>query len=371
MRNPLRLTIHGTAGAVAAAAVALAAMSSTSHVRAQNAAPAQGAAAAAATLVESRALFAEKCSACHDLPDPAERNLTRDEWQRTVNLMLDRYGASDSISPAEAAQIVDYLATFAVVSHRGTEPTDPWATEADDVWSISPLRTSIINFTDPTVLRRLHAESGGDAGPAARWSVTPDVETPVGAVARVSQAGAGAGRFAILVNPDVNGVDIDVRVRFRIIAGRTSPAVGIAFGLTDTSHYDVVRFDRTDDTLVLIDIDGIRHTTVQTTDIENTPVAGTLANTQSVGSSGMGTPMAGPAIAPTGPSVSDGWHLLHVMVSAGRVRAWVDGEKRIGAGLPRYTGGSVALWSQGDTTTVFDGWYTNVYHSSEGDGTAE
>ena len=102
-----------------------------------------------ADATQVKALYAEKCSACHNLPKPEEKGYTRREWQRTVTTMLTKYHASDSIAPGEAAQIVDYLATFAPKTGpggRNQRPSDPWATDTLDVWTDAPAATRVFNF---------------------------------------------------------------------------------------------------------------------------------------------------------------------------------------------------------------------------------
>ncbi len=138
----------------AAGAVAVAGLS----VPARSDAPKAGApAASAANTVQVKALYGEKCSACHNLPDPIEKGYTRAEWQRTVNRMLNKHQASDSITPPQAAQIVDYLATFApkpaMLNGGGRGKTngknrnsDPWATDTADVWTDAPAQTQVFNF---------------------------------------------------------------------------------------------------------------------------------------------------------------------------------------------------------------------------------
>ena len=118
-------------------------------------------------LGQVKALYAEKCSACHNLPKPEEKGYTRSEWQRTVNTMLTKYHASESIAPAEAAQIVDYLATFAPktgTGGRSQRSTDPWGTDSLDVWTDAPNATRVFNFALGS-LAGLAPVGAGDARP--------------------------------------------------------------------------------------------------------------------------------------------------------------------------------------------------------------
>jgi len=292
--------------------------------------------------VDKKALFSQKCSACHNLPNPTELSYTRAEWRRTVDTMLTKYKASDEISPTEADQIVDYLATFA--PHADNRPpvgSRQWSSEEDDVWFTSPNRTVITSFEGGTDLAGFtHAVDGDHAKPV--WKTIADGDNADSTVARVTSAGADAGSFALLIDPHAKGADIDVKVRFKIVSGDTSPAVGIAVGVADSHHYDVIRYNRKTNDLSLIAIAAAVHTTVQSTPVN---VDGG----------------ADPAMTVALDTHAAEWHTLRVQVKGGHIRGWVDSYKRINTTLPGYTGGSVALWTQGDTTAAFDDWSTDLY----------
>ena len=309
----------------------------------------------AASTAASKALYGEKCSACHNLPDPVEKSYTRAQWQRTVNQMLTKYKASDSISPPQAAQIVDYLAAFAPKTAaldgggRGRRnngrnrdrSTDPWATDTADVWTDAPSTTQVFNFEAASPLTSLSALGAGTPGPAPVWSVGSDKAAKASAnasVARVSAPEARADRFALLLDKSGSGQNIDTRVRFRIDAGKVSPAVGLVVGYIDPKHYTVLRCNQTLGDLALIQIAEPTHTTLQQTPLALPPAAA----------------------APLAP----GWHTLRVLVHNGEVRGWLDMQKRINIALPGYTGGKVGLWSQGNTAASFDDWTVDWYTAS-------
>lgn len=328
----------------AAGAVAVAGLS----VPARSDAPKAGAPAAdAANTVQVKALYGEKCSACHNLPDPTEKSYTRTEWQRTVNRMLNKHKASDSISPPQAAQIVDYLATFApktaVLNGGGRgknrdRNTDPWATNIADVWTAAPSVTQVFNFEAASPLTSFSILGAGTPGPAPLWSVGSDKIAKAsanGTVAHVSAPEARPDRFALLLDKSGSGQNIDTRVRFRIDAGKASPAVGLVVGYTDSKHYSVLRCNQTLGDLALIQISEPTHTTLQQTPLALPPAAA----------------------APLAP----GWHTLRVLVHNGEVRGWLDMQKRINFALPGYTGGKVGLWSQGNTSASFDDWTVDWY----------
>jgi len=77
------------------------------------------------------------------------------------------------------------------------------------------------------------------------------------------QRGADAGSFALLIDPHAKGSDIDVKVRFKIVSGDVSPAVGLAIGVRTATTYDVVPLQPQDHDLSLIYIAGAVHATVQ------------------------------------------------------------------------------------------------------------
>lgn len=298
-----------------------------------------------------KALYAEKCSACHNLPKPEEKGYTRREWQRTVTTMLTKYHASESIAPGEAAQIVDYLATFAPktgTGGRNARPADPWGTDGMDVWTDVPAATRVFNFAGGS-LAGLAPVGAGTPGPAPVWSVAADKTGPDGMVARVSGPSFRADRFALLVDRADQGRNVDVRVRFRIDSGKASPAVGIVCAYADPDHYAVLRCNQSLGDMALIQIAGPAHTTVQQTPISLSPAA-PIPN-----AGGAAAPI--PAAAPLAP----GWHTLRLLVHDGQVRGWVDMQKRISTMLPSYGGGKVGLWTQGNTTASFDDWTVDWY----------
>lgn len=315
----------------------------------------------AATVARTKALYAEKCGACHNLPVPEEKGYNRREWQRTVDKMLNKYGASTSISGAEAAQIVDYLATFAPKG-GGMSHTDRWATDRVDVWTVDPAATFVTNFESDGQMARLKPIVSGAKGPKAIWKVTQDKSIPNGRIAKVTCAGADAGHFVLLSDPRASGHDVDVTVHFRIDSAKASPAVGIAFGIKNDKDYQLVRFDGARNALSLMRIQEPVHQTLQKTDIATgsdlMTVALPSAASQAPGAvpAPIPVPEATPAFKPDGQ-----WHKLRVLVHGGTVRAWLDMTKRISVEDDQYQGGQVAIWSQGDTAASFDDWTTDIY----------
>ena len=290
-----------------------------------------------------KTLYAEKCSACHNLPSPAEKGYSRAEWQRTVNTMLTKYHASDEIAPNEAAQIVDYLATFAPKPNAGNgrRTNDPWATDNLDVWTTTPTASRVFNF-EAGGLAGLAPVGSGTPGPAPLCAVRPDTPGPDGLVAHLTGPNFRPDRFAVLLDKADRGKNFDVRVRFRIDSGKVSPAVGIVFGYAAPNQYTVLRCNQTLGDLALIQIAGPAHTTLQQ------------------------TPIALPAATTTPTPLAPGWHTLRLLVHDGQARGWIDMQKRISLALPGDITGSVGLWTQGNTSASFDDWTVDCYDPAPG-----
>ena len=309
-----------------------------------------------------KTLYAEKCSACHNLPNPSEKGYTRAEWQRTVNTMLTKYHASDEIAPTEAAQIVDYLATFAPKPNpgNGRHPSDPWATDNLDVWTTSPTASRVFNF-ESGGLGGLAPVGSGAPGPAPLCTVQPDKLGADGLVVHVVGPSFRPDRFAVLLDRADRGRNFDVRVRFRIDSGKVSPAVGIVFGYSAPNQYTVLRCNQNLGDLALIQIAGPTHTTLQQSSIvlppsPSAPQAPILAAP---------IPAAPSSAAPPAP-LAPGWHTLRLLVRDGQVRGWIDMQKRISCALPGNTTGGVGLWTQGNTSASFDDLTVDCYDDAPG-----
>ncbi len=302
------------------------------------------------TQVQLKSLYQEKCSACHNLPDPQADQRTRAQWQRVVTRMLTRYHASDEITSPEAAQIVDYLATFAPAAtprggQSGQAARDPWSADPFDVWTDAPAQSRVFNFEAGPIQKGLSAAVSGAPGPAAAWRNVKGSANPNGTYVKVVPAKPDPSRFALLVDQSDQGRNLDVRVRFQIVAGRASPSVGIAFGLVNAANYSVLRFDAKNGTLSVLKISPAPHATLQSTRLASPAVP-------AVALAASGLP----------PQTAHGWHTLRLLVNQGRIRGWIDGMKRISTSDPSYTGGKVALWSQGDTIAAFDDWTVDFYN---------
>lgn len=341
MKNLRYLTIACSVGA--AAAIAFAVSTAPSITSAQAPPPMNTA--------QIKALYTEKCSACHNLTgvhDPLVNGYSAQEWRRTVNRMMRKQDSN--ISVTDATYIANYLASIA--PKRGKRgPADPWGTDDLDVWTVAPTSTRVFNFEKGNSTTSLIPEEAGAKGPAAAWHTVAG-EGPDGTIMKVTPVKPSPGRFSMLLDKQDTGRNLDVKVRFQIKAGTVSPAVGIVFGQSDSKHYDLLRFDAQHKTLSLLKIDEPTHTVLQTTPFDQpSPAAPPNA---------VAPAKTAAAVNPTGP----GWHSLRLLVNNGQIRGWIDMNKRVNISDPSYTGGKVGLWTQGDTVAVFDDWTVDIYDSA-------
>ena len=124
-------------------------------------------------------------------------------------------------------------------------------------------------------------------------------------------------RFALLMDRKDQPRNLDIRVRFRIQAGKVSPAVGIVFGFAGPKSYDVLAYNQARNDLSLIKIAEPAHTTLQQTPITLPPPT-------------TGPPDGGRSVAaPPAPVPPSGWHTLRLLVKDGQIRGWLDMNKRI------------------------------------------
>ena len=301
-----------------------------------------------AHLTQMKGLYSEKCSACHKLYNPDEMGYTKPQWQDTVDRMLNRHHASDSISPAEAAQIVEYLGTFAPkASGRGGRSADPWATDATDVWTVAPASTRVFNFEAPDALASFSVVGAGAPGPTPLWRLAPSIPASAdGTAALVRLVKPSPNRFALLLDRKDQARNLDTKMRFHIQSGKVSPSVGIVFGYSGPKSYEVLAYNAARNDLSLIKIAEPMHTMLQQTPV-NLPATG---------------PATAAAVTPaSAPVATTGWHTLRLLVKDGQIRGWLDMNKRISTQDATYQGGKVGLWAQGDTVAAFDDWTVDVY----------
>jgi len=251
-------------------------------------------------------LFNEKCSACHNTPNPNVEAMTAQEWQNTVNRMLYRHGASDSISPDQAKTIVAYLDTFAVSTAFTNQQSGPHfghrsLSSIDDVWTADPTYTHVYVFRSAAIATPFQPL-------AAQWSIGDSGGTP-----SLLLTALKPGRPALLIAPTAPSGSMQIEAEFRrppINAKSTSDAspplsFGVTFDTVDASNYDLASYDDAKRQLTLSEVrDGVAGP------IQIVPYAHGL------------------------PADAGGWHKLRVNVIGSHAAVWLDYDKKIDTELP-------------------------------------
>ena len=167
---------------------------------------------------------------------------------------------------------MDYLATFAPRpdtrrGRNGEAGNDPWATDADDIWTVAPAATRVFNFVEPGSLAAFGMIAAGTPGPAPVWQTVQENSSPDGTAVLVRPVAPSPSRFALLMDRKDQPRNLDVQVRFRIQAGKVSPAVGIVFGFVGPKNYEVLVYNQTRNDLSVLQIAEPAHTTLQQTPV--------------------------------------------------------------------------------------------------------
>jgi len=266
----------------------------------------------------AKALYYEKCSACHNAYDPTEKAYTHDQWSSTIDRMLNKHGASGSISPDQASQILAYLSLFAPKPGQNSN-LDPTRTVKEDVWPHEPDESKVYLFPFSSTISELSAVNG-------KWRIVPGATPADGAVVQTVSLG-DSGRFAYLLTREAPGQgDLDISTDFHIVSGKLSPAVGIVIGYQNTNNFDVVRYNALTSDVALIKVSGGQHTTIQK------------------------VPLTSPLL-----TAQKGWHTMRVVCQANgnRIAVWLDYNKQMTTADPAYALGKVGLWTQGDSIAEF------------------
>lgn len=277
------------------------------------------------------ALYAEKCSACHNLPKPEEKGFTKSEWRRVVNTMLVKYKASESISNNEADEIVAYLAAFAPKNDAAVN--NPYASDMDDVWPVAPVNSRVHNFTGTDSLKIFSRYSTGLSDNKVKCRIVAGA-TPDASIYQMEQIGAFNGQYALAVDPMGSSNDIDTTVRFQVPGQTSNKSIGIAIGWRGNNRFAFVKYDMVHDNLSVINVDGASHTVL---------------------------PLDNAKLISVNTGDSSGWHTLRVMVKGTRVKAWVDAVKRLNIDDAQYQAGKVGLVTDGSTNASFSHWIIDYY----------
>jgi hypothetical protein len=130
--------------------------------------------------------------------------------------------------------------------------------------------------------------------------------------------------FPIAVAKDVDDFrNGEISMRFKLVGGTLDKCAGILFNVKPNGDYLAVRFNGTEDNLVLWKFEQGKRSFVKK-GVENVPIA-------------MNT-----------------WHDMKIVVNGTQLEGWLDGRKLLDYTLPAPVTGKVGLWSKTDSMSEFD-----------------
>ena len=160
------------------------------------------------------------------------------------------------------------------------------------------------------------------------WRARADASVPGKRVLEQSSGDGTDYRFPLAIVEMVPAVDVDVRVRFKAIAGRVDRAGGLMIRLTDPDNYYVVRANALEDNVNFYRV-----------------VKGSRREIHG----------ASAAVA------SDVWHDLGVRAQGDRFTVWFDGQTLFTAQDRTFAAaGKVGLWTKADSLTRFNALTVNI-----------
>jgi hypothetical protein len=112
-------------------------------------------------------------------------------------------------------------------------------------------------------------------------------------------------------------------MRFKLVGGTLDKCAGILFNVKPNGDYLTVRFNGTEDNLVLWKFEQGKRSFVKK-GVENVPIT-------------MNT-----------------WHNMKIVVKGAQLEGWLDGRKLLDYTLPAPVTGKVGLWSKTDSMSEFD-----------------
>ncbi|HEY3332728.1 MAG TPA: hypothetical protein VGK19_22035 [Capsulimonadaceae bacterium] len=266
-----------------------------------------------------KTLYTEKCSACHNLPDPTVNQNTRERWRMIVAGMSRR--ADDkgiSITDIDQQHIVDYLSLFPPKSVPGAN--GPLAAKRDDVWELEPVRSQVFTFTDQAHLASFRPETG-------RWKVAVADTMCLSATATATDS-------ALLTHVgDTLDGGLDLQAQVRFAGSSPSKAAGLVFGSLKAQAYNAIVLDLSKGEVRLVAVRSGVQTVIAT---------GPLGDLDQAA----------------------GWHVVRLMYrpEARRVTVWVDANKKLVAPFPDYVdGGQYGLIALPETAASFRNLYADIY----------
>jgi hypothetical protein len=130
--------------------------------------------------------------------------------------------------------------------------------------------------------------------------------------------------FPIAVAKNVDDFrDGEISMRFKLVGGTLDKCAGILFNVKPNGDYLTVRFNGTEDNLVLWKFEQGKRSFVKK-GVENVPIA------------------------------MNSWHDMKIVVRGTALEGWLDGRKLLDYTLPAPVSGKVGLWSKTDSMSEFD-----------------
>jgi len=172
---------------------------------------------------------------------------------------------------------------------------------------------------------------GGQGEPGA-WVVEIADSAPSGSrVVTQTNTQVISYRFPLLIENSLKATDVDLKVRFKAVAGRLDQAAGLVWRFADTNNYYVVRANALEDNVVLYRVkEGKR---------EDLKPVGADA-------SAYGKKVSVPA---------GHWQTLEVSVRGDRFTVRFNGSELFAVEDRTFPGpGRVGLWTKADSMTRFD-----------------
>lgn len=169
---------------------------------------------------------------------------------------------------------------------------------------------------------KFHSARTGQ-GSESKWAVMADATAPSkpNVVAQTSTDKTDY-RFPLLISDEASFKDLELRVKFKAVAGEVDRAAGLVFRLIDSNNYYIVRANALEDNYRLYHV-----------------IKGSRRQ------------FAGANFKVT----SGEWHELKVECVGNKIICYYDGQKKIEATDDTFKeAGKIGLWTKADSVTYFD-----------------
>ena len=161
----------------------------------------------------------------------------------------------------------------------------------------------------------------GQGGPA-QWAITPDSTAADGLAIEQTSTDKTDYRFPLAIYKPVSARNVEVKLRFKAVAGTVDRAGGIAVRLSDPDNYYVVRANALEDNVRFYRVVKGRREELEGANLKVT---------------------------------ANEWHTLGLKAEGERFMVTFDGKLLYTASDNTFsTAGKVALWTKADSVTRFD-----------------